>query len=82
VECLDRELKRLYDVVVTHMDGTMFITADHGNAELMFDEQTLQPKTSHTMNPVPFLFIRNGVKKETLHLQGLSDIADFVMGKL
>ena len=31
------------------------ITADHGNAELMFDEATGQPHTAHTTNPVPLI---------------------------
>ncbi|MBV9495654.1 MAG: 2,3-bisphosphoglycerate-independent phosphoglycerate mutase, partial [Acidobacteria bacterium] len=31
--------------------------ADHGNAELMFDETTNQPHTAHTMNPVPLILI-------------------------
>ena len=36
-------------------DGVALITADHGNAELMFDEKTGQPHTAHTMNPVPLI---------------------------
>jgi 2,3-bisphosphoglycerate-independent phosphoglycerate mutase len=35
----------------------MLITADHGNAEQMFDFETGQPHTAHTINPVPFLYI-------------------------
>eukprot|EP00126_Sphaerothecum_destruens_P009003 Sdes_comp20403_c0_seq2m14405 len=34
---------------------TLFITADHGNAEKMMDETTGQPHTAHTCNPVPFI---------------------------
>jgi 2,3-bisphosphoglycerate-independent phosphoglycerate mutase len=37
------------------VDGVALITADHGNAELMFDEQTGQPHTAHTTNPVPLI---------------------------
>ncbi len=36
--------------------GEAIITADHGNAELMFDQNTGQPHTAHTNNLVPFLY--------------------------
>jgi 2,3-bisphosphoglycerate-independent phosphoglycerate mutase len=35
--------------------GVALIAADHGNAELMFDEKTGQPHTAHTTNPVPLI---------------------------
>ena len=37
--------------------GECLITADHGNAEIMFDEITNQPHTAHTSDPVPFIYI-------------------------
>ena len=37
------------------VDGVALITADHGNAELMFDPATGQPHTAHTTNPVPLI---------------------------
>lgn len=37
--------------------GTMLVTADHGNAELMFDEARNEPHTAHTTNPVPFILV-------------------------
>jgi 2,3-bisphosphoglycerate-independent phosphoglycerate mutase len=40
---------------VQKVDGIALITADHGNAELMFDEKTGQPHTAHTTNPVPLI---------------------------
>jgi 2,3-bisphosphoglycerate-independent phosphoglycerate mutase len=84
VECLDRELQKLYEMVVHQMNGTMYVTADHGNAELMFDEETLQPKTSHTLNPVPFLILRKGLEHRNLQLPltGLADIAPFILKEL
>ena len=36
--------------------GELLITADHGNAEKMFDCETNQPHTSHTSDPVPFIY--------------------------
>lgn len=80
VEYLDQELKRLYDVVLS-MDGTLCITADHGNAEQLFDEAIGQPRTSHTTNKVPFLFIKNGAHTP-LHLDELADIAPFILKEM
>jgi 2,3-bisphosphoglycerate-independent phosphoglycerate mutase len=37
--------------------GTMIVTADHGNCELMVDPVTGGPHTSHTVNPVPVILV-------------------------
>ncbi len=42
---------------IREVDGQMFLCADHGNVEQMVDEQTGEPFTAHTTNPVPFLLI-------------------------
>jgi len=78
IECLDTELKKLYDVIVEQLNGTMIITADHGNAEVMFSETSNQPQTAHTTNPVPFLFINKNAQ-EDLQVKGLADIAPFII---
>ncbi|KKP23785.1 MAG: 2,3-bisphosphoglycerate-independent phosphoglycerate mutase [candidate division TM6 bacterium GW2011_GWF2_28_16] len=66
-ECLDKQLKILYQEIVTKHDGTLFITADHGNAEEMLDKKTGQIKTAHTLNPVVFMEIspknKNNIEK-------------------
>ncbi|MFH1254449.1 MAG: 2,3-bisphosphoglycerate-independent phosphoglycerate mutase [bacterium] len=56
-ECLDKQLEQLYKVFVEKMNGTMFITADHGNAEEKMDVVTGTPLTAHTQNPVPFVLV-------------------------
>ena len=38
---------------MTSAGGTMLITADHGNAETMRNDETGQPYTAHTLNVVP-----------------------------
>ncbi|MBL4932541.1 2,3-bisphosphoglycerate-independent phosphoglycerate mutase [Clostridium paridis] len=69
--CLDRVVSK-----VLEKDGTVFITADHGNAETMIDFSTGTPFTAHTTNPVPFLWISNEAKGRELKEGGrLSDIA-------
>ncbi len=55
LEAVDRNLGRLIDKV-GQAGGTMIIIADHGNAELMRDENG-KPWTAHTTNPVPFILI-------------------------
>jgi 2,3-bisphosphoglycerate-independent phosphoglycerate mutase len=42
---------------VDNVGGVALITADHGNAELMFDPATGQPHTAHTINPVPLILV-------------------------
>ncbi len=41
--------------------GTLLVTADHGNAEMILDEEG-RPFTAHTTNPVPFCVSRKGIK--------------------
>lgn len=50
--CMGRAIEALKEV-----GGQMFLTADHGNAEYMVDEQTGEPWTAHTTNPVPFILV-------------------------
>lgn len=81
IEYLDTQVKKLYDQVVTKMNGTLLITADHGNAEMMFDEKTQQPHTAHTTNEVPFIAIKNDLRgsHKKLPLTQLTDIAPFIL---
>lgn len=56
----------------------MIITADHGNAEWMFNKETNAPQTAHTTNIVPFIVIDN--KKYNLKETGaLCDIAPTIL---
>ena len=54
------------------LNGTVFITADHGNLEKMQDENGA-PNTAHTTNPVPFILISK--EQHKLHKGILADIA-------
>lgn len=61
----------------------MIITADHGNAEWMYNEQTHAPQTAHTTNPVPFILVTNDLKDAKLKPTGaLCDIAPTVLDLL
>lgn len=46
---------------VKEMDGVLFVTADHGNADKMLDENG-EPFTAHTTNPVPFIVYNHACK--------------------
>jgi len=61
VETVDVGLKAIVPLMLKK-GGACVITADHGNAELMFDENTGFPHTAHTTNPVPLIFA--GVDEE------------------
>jgi 2,3-bisphosphoglycerate-independent phosphoglycerate mutase len=56
VETVDACLGRLSQAVEA-AGGTLVITADHGNAEVMRDPQTGEPHTAHTVNPVPLIIV-------------------------
>jgi 2,3-bisphosphoglycerate-independent phosphoglycerate mutase len=63
--------------------GTILITADHGNAELMIDPKTGEPHTAHTTNPVPFLLIDEESLGVKLRAEGaLEDVAPTMLGLL
>ena len=56
IEVVDQCLGRL--VTALHgVGGAMLITADHGNAEKMRSDETGQPHTAHTTNPVPLIYV-------------------------
>ena len=59
VETVDECVGKVYDAV-EKVGGTLIITADHGNADEVFDENN-QPFSAHTTNPVPFLITRTDV---------------------
>lgn len=56
VETVDASLGRIADAVAAQ-GGALFVTADHGNCEMMRDPVTGGPHTSHTLNPVPALLM-------------------------
>lgn len=55
IETVDCCLGRLL-ATINKVGGTALITADHGNAEYMGDEEG-NPWTAHTTNPVPFILV-------------------------
>ena len=58
---------------------TMILTADHGNAEMMVNEETGKPHTAHTTNEVPFVVINAKEKVELKDGGALCNIAPTVL---
>jgi 2,3-bisphosphoglycerate-independent phosphoglycerate mutase len=104
VQTVDLQLARLIPVI-DRLQGAMIVTADHGNADEMFEidkkgrfvkaeDEAYRPKTSHTLNPVPFHVYAPGyelrlnpecagaglanVAATSMHLMGLRPPADYL----
>lgn len=73
-KCIGRIIEALKDA-----GGSAIITADHGNAEKMIDEDG-SPFTAHTTNPVPFCIF--GYKCKLRSSGRLSDIAPTMLKML
>ena len=79
VEAVDDQLGKIAKEILAQ-GGNLIITADHGNAEKMFDEKIGQPYTFHTKNPVPFLVIGEKLKGRELKSEGvLGNIAPTIL---
>jgi 2,3-bisphosphoglycerate-independent phosphoglycerate mutase len=88
VQAVDLQLGRLLPVI-KKLEGALIVTADHGNADEMFEKEksgkfaTLEdgsrkPKTSHTLNPVPFHIYAPGYEvhiNEAIRGAGLANVA-------
>ena len=70
VEDMDKCLAKIYEKVES-ANGILIIIADHGNCDMMWDEEH-KPVTSHTTNPVPCIITKEGIE---LNNGKLADIA-------
>jgi 2,3-bisphosphoglycerate-independent phosphoglycerate mutase len=92
VEAVDLAIGRLMPVIAK-LGGAMIVTADHGNADQMYeldkkgqpkldDAGKPQVKTAHTLNPVPMLVYAPGQKlaiDESVPNPGLANVAGTVL---
>jgi len=72
VEAVDTCVGKVVDKILS-MGGSALITADHGNADQMYEPDG-SPFTAHTTNPVPLIAV--GVEKYTLAAPGTGCLAD------
>ncbi|OGS24000.1 MAG: phosphoglycerate mutase (2,3-diphosphoglycerate-independent) [Elusimicrobia bacterium RIFCSPHIGHO2_02_FULL_61_10] len=79
VEVTDASVEQLVAAAFKH-DYTVMVSSDHGNAEEMWNYKLDMPMTSHTTNPVEFIYIAKDADKVKLRPHGiLSDIAPTVL---
>jgi 2,3-bisphosphoglycerate-independent phosphoglycerate mutase len=82
VETVDTQLGRIYRTL-KQKGGSLLITADHGNAELMIDPVSGGPHTSHTTHPVPFILVSEEAGNYTLRPDGsLRDLSPTILALL
>lgn len=76
IEETDKQLGRVV-MAMQKVGGVVFVTADHGNAELNIDQETGVKHTAHTTNPVPAIITDKSIKMKAEG--GLSDVAPTVL---
>ena len=79
IECVDECLGRLISWQQSN-DIIMLVTADHGNADCLYDEVNNQPHTRHTLAKVPFIMSLPTI--QTREDASLADIAPTVLKAL
>jgi 2,3-bisphosphoglycerate-independent phosphoglycerate mutase len=78
-ETVDKCVERVVTAALEH-GYTIFLTADHGNADYLINEDG-SPNTAHTMNPVP-LFVIDKTWKGSVKPGKLGDIAPTILTKM
>jgi 2,3-bisphosphoglycerate-independent phosphoglycerate mutase len=78
VETVDACLGRVV-AAVERLGGVCIVTADHGNAEQMLEDDGLSPFTAHTLNPVPLVVTIPGAQ---LAEGSLADLVPTCLGLL
>ncbi len=88
VETVDQCIGELLDLII-ELGGIAVVTADHGNSDEMFTinkDGTKQVKTSHTLNPVPFVIYdplyQGEYRMAHMEEQGLSNVASTLLNLL
>jgi 2,3-bisphosphoglycerate-independent phosphoglycerate mutase len=78
-EILDGCIKKIVDAYLKK-NGTVLITADHGNIEEMINLKTGEVDTEHSIFPVPFILVNKKLKKHRLKTdRSLCDIAPTIL---
>jgi 2,3-bisphosphoglycerate-independent phosphoglycerate mutase len=79
IEFLDKCLGRIWKEV-KEKKGSLFIFADHGNADEMLDKKNGEKLTFHTKNPVPFIAACDKIKGKKLVSGGkLGNVAPTIL---
>jgi len=81
VEVVDQQLAKLSSEILKK-NGTLLITADHGNVEELINLKTNEIDTKHSDNPVPFVIVSKELKNIKLKKDNqarLGDIAPTIL---
>ena len=81
IECLDNAMHTIWQAL-SESGGQLLITADHGNAEFMYDDSTKQAHTAHTSRPVPFLYVGDAAWHANAVTGSLIDVAPTLLALL
>jgi 2,3-bisphosphoglycerate-independent phosphoglycerate mutase len=81
IETLDGCLGRI-TAAIRQAGGRAIITADHGNAEQMWDDELKGPHTAHTSNPVPVILFDEAAVGRQLRDGTLRDVAPTMLSLL
>jgi 2,3-bisphosphoglycerate-independent phosphoglycerate mutase len=81
IETIDRCVGQVVSAVKAH-NGAVFLTADHGNIEMMINPDTGEAHTAHTTLPVPFVLDCNDIKYNLKSRGKLADIAPTILAYL
>lgn len=81
MEVVDEAVKEISTAVLAE-GGTVFLTSDHGNLEMMVNENSGETHTAHTLNQVPFFVVNQDRKVKLRESGGLADIAPTILDYL
>lgn len=79
VETIDACLGRIL-AALKAVDARAIVTADHGNAEQLWDNELKAPHTAHTSNPVPVVLCADDMTGRRLRNGSLRDVAPTLLG--
>lgn len=81
MEIIDECIGRIIEATL-NKKGALIITADHGNAEELVNQQTGQVDTQHSTNPVPLLIVKRDLEPRELSFGILADVAPTILAML
>jgi 2,3-bisphosphoglycerate-independent phosphoglycerate mutase len=79
-EAVDYCIGLIYEAIKDRLNEySLIVTADHGNAEEMWDYENDQPHTRHTLNKVPFIVVTDKPQLSLRNGRGMDDVAPTVL---
>ncbi len=78
IETVDSSLKKTVQYFQNDKNSVIVIS-DHGNAEKMFDKDSKEKHTAHTLNDVPFIMISNDIENKKIKKGALKDVAPTIL---